>query len=154
MQRLIAEMLTSYEQGRVSRRRLVQGLAALAAGGAAAAPPAGTFQGVANNHVAIRVTNIPRSRDFYQKHLGMPVVQESEGACFLGLKQGFLTLFRNQTPGLDHFCIAIENFNADRVMAELKRQNLNPRRAEGTDRVYFPDPDGLTVQLSADGHQP
>jgi len=37
-------------------------------------------------------------------------------------------------------------------MEELKRQGLNPNRPSGTDRVYFPDPDGLTVQLSSVDH--
>ena len=111
-----------------------------------------TFQGVALNHIAIRVTNVPRSRDFYQKHLGLPVIHESETNCFLGLGKNFLTLFQNPNPGLDHYCIAIENFKADAVMEELKRQGLNPNRPSGSDRVYFPDPDGLTVQLSSVDH--
>jgi len=32
-------------------------------------------------------------------------------------------------------------------MEELKRQGLTPSRPSGSDRVYFPDPDGLTVPL-------
>src|SRR5205823_2409683 len=111
-----------------------------------------TFRGVALNHIAIRVTNVPRSREFYHKHLGLPVIHESEANCFLGLGKNFLTLFKNPNPGLDHYCIAIENFKADAVMEELKRQGLNPNRPSGTDRLYFPDPDGLTVQLSSVDH--
>jgi hypothetical protein len=64
----------------------------------------------------------------------------------------FLTLFQNPNPGLDHFCVAIESFSADGAMEELKREGLNPTRPEGTDRVYFPDPDGLTVQVSSIDH--
>ncbi len=37
-------------------------------------------------------------------------------------------------------------------MEDLKRQGLNPNRPSGTDRVYFSDPDGLTVQLSSVDH--
>jgi lactoylglutathione lyase len=152
MKQLISNMLERYEGGRVSRRQLVQGLAAIAAAGYAAPAEASTFQGVGLNHVALRVTNVQRSRDFYQKHLGMPVLHESQSNCFLGLGKNFLTLFQNPNPGLDHYCIAIENFRADAVMEELKRQGLNPNRPGGTDRVYFPDPDGLTVQLSSVDH--
>jgi hypothetical protein len=39
------------------------------------------------------------------------------------------------------------------VMSELNRHGLKPRRASGTDRIYFPDPDGLEVQLSAVDHR-
>ena len=152
MKQLISNMLESYEGGRVSRRQLIQGLAAIAAAGYAAPAEASTFQGVGLNHVALRVTNVQRSRDFYQKHLGMPVLHESESNCFLGLGKNFLTLFQNPNPGLDHYCVAIENFNADSVVETLKRQGLTPNRPSDTDRVYFPDVDGLTVQLSSVDH--
>ena len=126
MKEIIASLLGSYERGKVSRRQSIQGLAAIAASGHTVPAFGSTFVGL--NHIAIRVTNVQRSRDFYQKHLGAPVIHESETNCFLGLGKNFLTLFQNQTPGLDHFCIAIQNFNADAVMEDLKRQGLSPNR--------------------------
>ena len=126
MKEIIASLLETYERGKVSRRQSIQGLAAIAASGHTVPAFGSTFVGL--NHIAIRVTNVQRSRDFYQKHLGAPVIHESETNCFLGLGKNFLTLFQNQTPGLDHFCIAIQNFNADAVMEDLKRQGLNPNR--------------------------
>ena len=126
MKEIIASLLESYERGKVSRRQSIQGLAAIAASGHTVPAFGSTFVGL--NHIAIRVTNVQRSRDFYQTHLGAPVIHESETNCFLGLGKNFLTLFQNQTPGLDHFCIAIQNFNADAVMEDLKRQGLNPNR--------------------------
>jgi catechol 2,3-dioxygenase-like lactoylglutathione lyase family enzyme len=149
MQRIIANILSDYERGIVSRRQLIQALTGLVAAAAAAPAANSTFQGVGLNHIAVRVTSIPRSRDFYQKQFGLPLLHEAEDNCFLGLGKNFLTLFRNEKPGLDHFCIAVENFNADTVMEQLERQGLKPRRPAGSDRVYFPDPDGLEVQLSA-----
>ena len=153
MRQTISKMLEGYELGRISRRDLIRGLAAIAAAGYAAPASGSTFQGIGLNHVALRVTNVQHSRDFYQKHLGLPVIHESQSDCFLGLGKNFLTLFHNQNPGLDHYCIAIENFKADAVMDDLKRQGLNPNRPRGTDRVYFPDPDGLVVQLSSIDHR-
>ncbi len=150
MERIISSMLERYERGLVGRRQLVRSLAAALLVSANAR--GSTFEGVGINHIALRVTNIPRSRDFYQKHFGMPVLSESEGSCFLGLGKNFLTLFRGQAAGLDHYCIAIEGYKPDAVMGELKRQGLNPTRT--ADRIYFPDPDGLTVQVSAADHRP
>jgi len=155
MKRTISEMLGSYENGRLSRRQLVQGLAALAAGSSAAAAPGSTFRSLELNHIAVRVTDIPRSRDFYQKHFGMPMITESAGNCFLGIgPKHFLTLFKGQKGEMDHYCIAIENFRPDPVVEELKRQGLNPRRPDGTNRVYFNDPDGIVVQVSEGNHRP
>jgi catechol 2,3-dioxygenase-like lactoylglutathione lyase family enzyme len=72
-------------------------------------------------HIAIRVTDVERSRDFYQKLLGLPVIHEAQENCFLGVGKNFLTLFRNQNPGLDHYCIAIDKFSVDSVMEKLKQ---------------------------------
>lgn len=152
MQQIISNMLESYERGRITRRQLITGLAAAATAAQAVPASGSTFQGIGLNHIALRVTDVPRSRDFYQKHLGLPVLTESQNNCFLGLGKSFLTLFRNQKAGLDHYCIAIENYRVDAVTEELKRQGLNPRRTE--DRVYFPDPDSLEVQLSSIDHRP
>jgi catechol 2,3-dioxygenase-like lactoylglutathione lyase family enzyme len=145
-------MLDRYESGAVSRRQLVQSLAALAVAGPAAAASESTFKGSGLNHVALRVADIPRTKKFYQELLGLPLIRESETSCFLKLGNDFLTFFKNQPAGLDHYCIAIENFNPGAVMGELKRNGLNPRRPDGTDRIYFRDPDGLEVQLSASDH--
>ncbi len=155
MTQIIATMLKGYEDGKISRRGLLQGLVAIAAAGhAAPAFGSSTFQGVAINHIALRVTNVPRSRDFYQKHFGLPILRESQSNCFLGVGKNFLALFQNQNPGLDHYCLAIEKFNVDSVIKELEQQGFTPRRPRGTDRVYFPDPDGLVVQLSSVDHGP
>lgn len=154
MHKIISDMLEKYEKGRLSRRQLIQGVAALSAAAQAAPAAAATFQGVEINHVALQVTDVKRSRDFYQKHLGLPVVSEGARNCFLGMGRNFLALFQNATPGLSHYCIAIENYDVRKVTAELERQGLNPRQPQGTGRVYFDDPDGIEVQLSAADHQP
>ena len=154
MEKIISSMLGDYERGSVSRRQLIQGLAAVAAAAQTGSASASTFQGLEVNHVALRVANVAGSRDFYQKHFGLPVVRESSSSCFLGMGKNFLALFHNQNAGMDHFCIAIKNYKADSVMAELEQQGLNPRRPAGSNRVYFPDPDGLEVQVSAPDHQP
>jgi metallothiol transferase len=153
MERIISGMLEEYERGNVSRRHLIQSLAALALIAPPSSAAESTFKGVGLNHIAIRVTDIRRSREFYQKQLGLPLIRESETSCFLKVGDEFLTLFKNEHPGLDHYCVAIENFKPEAVMSELNRQGLNPRRPTGTDRIYFPDPDGLEVQLSSVEHR-
>jgi catechol 2,3-dioxygenase-like lactoylglutathione lyase family enzyme len=152
MKHAIEGMLGQYEQGRISRRELVAGLTALATAGPARG---GTFQALGLNHIAVRVADVKRSRDFYQKHFGMPVLTESASNCFLGIgKDHFVTLFQGQKGELDHYCISIDRFAPDAVMEELKRQGLRPNRPSGTNRIYFPDPDGITVQVSALNHRP
>ena len=153
MRQLIRAMLGQYEAGAISRRQLVEGLAGIAAAGAAsAAGPEPTFRGLGLNHIALRVTDVARSRDFYRKRFGLPVIRDGESSCFLGLGAEFLALFRGEKAAMDHYCIAIEKFDAGAVVAALNRQGLKPDRPDGSDRVYFPDPDGLIVQVSSADH--
>jgi hypothetical protein len=60
MKQIISNLLENYELGRVSRRQLIQGLAALAAAPHVVPARGSTFRGVALNHIAIRVTNVQR----------------------------------------------------------------------------------------------
>jgi catechol 2,3-dioxygenase-like lactoylglutathione lyase family enzyme len=111
------------------------------------------LKGTEINHIAINVPDVQASRDFYRELLDLPVLDETRNSSFLGLGEGnFLSIFRG-SPGLNHYCIGIENYEVSRVMDELTQQGLEPRRTAGTDRVYFDDPDGIEVQLAAAGHQ-
>ena len=60
----------------------------------------------------------------------------------------FLALFRSGEASMDHYCYTIEDYEPDKVVKQLTAAGLKPERHEN--RVYFPDPDGLTVQLSAE----
>src|SRR6516165_9827533 len=107
-------LIENFERGLLSRRQLASQLiglgAALAATGRVAEASQGdagaaTFQATGLNHVALNVVSVPKSRDWYIKHLGLKVVRESgEDNCFLGggdRGDFFLTLFRGEKPGLN-----------------------------------------------------
>jgi catechol 2,3-dioxygenase-like lactoylglutathione lyase family enzyme len=110
---------------------------------------ASTFQATGIDHVALDVTSVPRSRDFYVKHLGLKVVTDGgEDNCFLGAGSGghfFLTLFRGDKPGLNHYCYKIKGFDAEKAGEALKAAGLKPELVDG--RVYFLDPDGIKAQV-------
>jgi len=151
---VIDETLDALEQRRIGRREAVMRLGAVAlamAGGSrlvkAEEQPSSTFSATGLNHIALRVSDIPRSREFYKRHLGLSVSSESESNCFLDCgRDNFVALFRGDTPSLDHYCYTIENYDPDEAVSTLQRAGLSPRRREN--RVYFDDPDGLTVQVA------
>ena len=154
---LADEIVGQFEQGGLSRRQLASRLmglgatlAVMAEGAGASASPsqAGTFQATGLDHVALNVRDVPRSRDFYVKHLGLDVINDGgEDNCFLGAgKTFFLTLFRGEKPGLNHYSYAINGFDPDEAEAKLKAVGLKVRRESG--RIYFDDPDGIEVQIS------
>ena len=157
------KLLADYESGDISRRQLVSRLMGLGAalatlesvgrGQETTAEPETaverpTFRAKGLDHIALDVTDVPRSRDFYMKHLGLRVIRGDERAMFLGADRDFfLTLFRAEKPALNHYCYGIENYNADEAAATLRAAGIEPRQTGG--RVYFPDPDGFTVQVAS-----
>ena len=153
MMDVIEGTLDDVERGKISRRDAVLRLGALIAT-ASALPaigsegkPSSTFRATGLNHIALRVSDVPRSRDFYTKHLGLSVMRESSSNAFLQCgESNFVALFGGGNPGMDHYCYTIADYKPDGVVDTLKGAGLDPRRREN--RVYFSDPDGLTVQLS------
>ena len=71
MKSTISKLLKTYENGNLSRRDLVRGLALLAAGSSTVS--AAGFQGNSINHVSLYVSDLQRSSDFYQRVLGCTV---------------------------------------------------------------------------------
>lgn len=154
---LAARLMDEYDRGKLSRRDVVAGLvglgAAMAGAGTAGAQgvttPNATFNAVGLDHIALNVTDVAKSRAFYEQHLGMAVKTDGgDQRCFLGPPDGdfILALFRSDNAGMNHYCYAIPDYNPDDVVVKLQDAGIEPRREGG--RVYFPDPDGLTVQLA------
>ena len=115
-------------------------------------PTTSVFRGNGVNHVALRVSDLERWGEFYQKLFGRPVVGQTSRSCFLGLRENFLALFAGSPTGMHHFCISVEEYTADEAVKLASREGLNPRRSGN--RVYFDDPSGLEVQVASGSHQP
>jgi len=163
MNHTLDHIMDEYDTGRMTRRQLLARLAtllALAGGatrGAGAEPTAAgggsTFEATEINHIALRVTDVGRSRDFYVQHLGMKVTRDSAGSAFLTCGKNFTALFRGAEPGLDHYCYSVKDYDVDAAERKLRAAGIaDIRRTSG--RIYFSDPDGITVQLAAEEHLP
>ena len=107
-----------------------------------------TFPSNGLNHLALNVTDVARSRDWYCKHFGLTVLRDGPRNCFLRAGDDFLALFKSSKPGMNHFCFTWPAKTADEAVRRLEALGMRPRREEN--RVYFSDPDGLTVQVARD----
>lgn len=156
MRHTIETLLSRFERCHLSRRDLVSALAALA-GTTPASAAAETFQPATINHVTLSVTNIERSRAFYQGVLQAAVIGRVAAETDLSLGTGFLALMNVDRPvGIDHFCIGVEGYDANRIATVLEAQGHKPRiltEALGVrfraPQVYVQDPDGIQVQFSS-----
>ncbi len=156
----ITKLVGQFESGRINRRQLVAGLGSLVAvlstnNQVHAAESESTFEAVELNHIALRVTDVLRSREFYKKHLGLTVARDGgERNCFLNCGNNFVALFRSDEPRMDHYCYAIKDYDVNKAEEKLNEHNLEPRVVRDAGRIYFKDPDGLTVQLASSTHRP
>ena len=147
----VAEILKQIGQNVISVIGHLVAVAAAMSGTAVASQsgsPESTFKATGLDHIALSVTNVARSRAFYQKHLGLKVMRDGgEQSCFLHCGDNFVALFRSKEPAMHHYCYAIDDYEPGTAVEKLKAAGLTVRRAQN--RVYFDDPDGLEVQVAA-----
>ena len=165
MTNAIERLIRDYESRRITRRELVATLVAVAAtptvSGAQQVPQ--VAQGRTLNHVSIGVSDVEASARFYQALLGLDVVSRpGNGGINLGLGDGFLGLYDipASVGSAHHFCLGVDDYDPDAIAGRLDAAGLQPRvdrnpanRTSGGDQLYFNDPDGAVVQLSANGYQ-
>jgi predicted enzyme related to lactoylglutathione lyase len=150
MEALISNLLSRFERGALSRRNLVKGLAALAAGESVVNAQDSALRATKIDHISIQVTDLPRAVAFYQKTFGLTISGEDKPneIVRLGMGKGTLVSLHHKSPtGLvDHFAISVENFNKEKVSAILKARGI--ATDENLDAgFHIKDPEGMAVQI-------
>ena len=159
MEHIIAKLLQNFEEGKMTRRQLIQSLAlaATAASATSAVPAAAADSRVVKtvylNHVGYQVADYARSRDWYADLFGMKVVLDDGKKANLAVGES-LVIFHNRqspsTPIIDHICFTIADWDKDKsvrgtVAAELKRRGLEVQSSANS--LDVKDPDGFRIQL-------
>jgi catechol 2,3-dioxygenase-like lactoylglutathione lyase family enzyme len=159
MERIIGKLLSDFEQGKLTRRQLVQTIAALASTVAATPAPAAesAFKAAAVNHISYSVADYARTRDFYEGLFGMKISHDDGHQCYMEFGATHL-IPRNAragatTPRIDHIAYTIDPWDRTAVEAELKRRGLNPRPDEETS-FHVKDPDGFDLQICSKEMKP
>jgi catechol 2,3-dioxygenase-like lactoylglutathione lyase family enzyme len=148
MRNKIDELLTAYEEKRISRRQLIGALLMASAASPLAAgvgqqkpavnltgtlpPKNALFRGRIVNHVTLRVKDVDESRRFYQELVGASVLldgrtSEQTGSIDLLLGDSFVTVSGGRgAPGVDHFAIGLDPWpGADRVLDMVQKRFPN-----------------------------
>jgi catechol 2,3-dioxygenase-like lactoylglutathione lyase family enzyme len=158
MEHVIAKLLHDFEDGKMTRRQLIQSLAlavttATASTTSAGATGAGVLKATYLNHVGYQVADYAKSRDWYAELFGLKVLSDDGKKANLGVGESQLILHPRKsptTPVVDHVCLTIANWDTDKnvkeeVEAELKRRGLKTRTTEHS--FHFSDPDGFELQV-------
>ena len=151
MEHLISDLVGRFERGRLTRRELVQALAAVAAAGVSVPVAGASLKAGSINHTSVLVSDMARSIDFYNRVFGLAVMNEDKPNKISRLGSGgkILVSLRVEPPAglVDHFAVGVENFNRDAVTAQLKEMGLTPR--ENLEfGFHVKDPDGANVQIT------
>jgi len=151
MNNVVDDLVAQFDRGTLSRRDLIQGLTALAAAGGAATAAAQTapFKSTRIDHISVQVTDMARSIEFYEKIFGLRVINEDKEneIVRMGVTRIIVSLHRKAPVGIvDHFAIAIDDFDREAVTAELAKHGL--KGEQNLDYGFFVrDPEGVPVQI-------
>jgi len=149
----LAALVAAYDNGTLTRRQLLQALTLLTTPRAAQPSSGGATKARLLHHVNVQVSDVARSETFYRTLFSLPASRVVQGPDNHGLDLpggGLIILQRSDTPGrIDHFCIGVENWDADRLRAAAKNAGIERVQGTAADNFFAIDPDGLRVQLSA-----
>src|SRR6266849_3636473 len=153
MQHTIDTLVRQFEQGRLTRRQLVQGLLVVAASPAVAQqPPAGAFLAAGIDHVQITVDDLKASQQFYEKLLGVKGRNPSATQVNIGVGTGNFVAIQSGTgriKPIDHFAIAVENFSPEAALAAIERVAPGTKAEKSGNSVFVTGPEGVRVQFNA-----
>lgn len=119
------------------------------------------------DHVAISVSDVEKSLEFYTKVLGLKITQREYqkpgaeyfldcGPSLVGLIQGDRAgekhLLQDGGLGGNHFSFRVHTKDFDRIVEEVKARGIPITFFKKRDRswsLYFLDPDGNKLELTA-----
>ncbi len=119
------------------------------------------------HHVALLSSDVERTVQFYQGVLGFPLVEVVENRDYRGSTHFFFDVGQNNLlaffdfPGLEmgnyaevlgglhHLAISISPHKWREAKARLEKEGI-PHSVHSDVSLYFPDPDGVRMELIAD----
>jgi catechol 2,3-dioxygenase-like lactoylglutathione lyase family enzyme len=160
MESEVTKLVEDFEGGRISRRGLISGLTAIAAGAASGQARAQEtpFESSAIDHISIQVDQLAPSIEFYQNIFGLSVLNQDEANRIVrmgpaGVGGGpfggpVLVSLHEKAPTriVDHYAIAIRNFDQAEVTAALAAKGLEAQNNLDYG-FYVRDPAGIPVQI-------
>ena len=119
----------------ISRRDLLLTLPALALAPRVFAQGKPQIPVKALNHFTLAVADVKRSLDFYQGLFGMPIQARQGQTIVLRIGTGpqfvALSAAGSNPASINHFCMTVENFNADRIIGVVSQHGVTKADAPG-----------------------
>ncbi len=155
MSNKLDSLMDKYDQGAINRRQLLTALAASAAlpvvaAGQDSESKAPAFEAKSLNHVTLSVSDVEKSKAFYESILGVSTISTQKNGINLGVGDSFIGLYAiKEPPRVNHFCVGLDEYHVQAAAERLRQFGIRPRVRQDKPEVYFQDPDGITVQLES-----
>ena len=151
MEAIIADLVKRFERGGLTRRELIGTLSLLAAGSVASVhAQTAALPSTGIDHVSILVTDVQRSANFYKTVMGLSPLSEDKANQILrlGTSRTLVSLRHEGAASgvVDHFAIAVGNFNKEAATRQLRQHGLTPQENVQYG-FHVKDPDGMIVQV-------
>src|SRR5882672_8105698 len=154
MEGFVAHKLAEFEQGKISRRRLIETLT-LAATTAYAADRAGAaeqpgLKAALINHISYTCPNYRQAADWYSKVFNLDQIgaRDKDVALPFGKKGDQPYNVAAKDVPLSHLIIRTRDLNREKAKAELKSLGVENVRDGGLYSLHMTDPFGYDVQIS------
>jgi catechol 2,3-dioxygenase-like lactoylglutathione lyase family enzyme len=103
------------------------------------------------DHLAIAVTDLARSRDFYTRLFGFDAWQaKAGGEQYLTLGRTYLRLHEGERAGVTQIGIGLHDFMLEPLQQYLDREGLRWDAGEGSEELRVDDSDGVRTLLLGD----
>src|SRR5712691_9868927 len=122
----------------LTRRSLLGSFGYIAASRVLSAQAAPPIRVRSLNHMTLAVADPARAQQFYQNLFGLPVQARQGVTTVLRIGSGpqFVALSKvgaNARPGIHHFCMTVENFDAEGILKTLADHGLTRTDAAAKD---------------------
>lgn len=159
MEPIIDKLLNRYESGTVTRRQLIQGLAAIATAGTAKTASAADFEVVGFDHIQINSANALVSAEWYRRVFGLQRIRagamedDSEEIAHVGTPGNLLLSIRKLEPvgKVDHIGFRVTGASGEELAEELTNRGgvFHPPDPDAAPGSYLHDPDGVRLQVGS-----
>jgi catechol 2,3-dioxygenase-like lactoylglutathione lyase family enzyme len=153
MESEVTKLVDDFEEGKLSRRGLIAGLTAVAAASATTSARAQEtpFVSTAIDHISVQVEDLEPSIAFYQTIFGLSVLNQDEANKIVRMGPAggriIVSLHEKGPTGIvDHYAIAIRDFDQQQVRAALAEHGLEAQQNLDYG-FYVRDPAGIPVQI-------
>ena len=156
MSTTVEHLISSYENGKLTRRGLISSLSALVMASSVTAETQPSQIPVrALDHVTLLVSDIDRSVKFYQRLFDMPIMSRlgptvnlSAGSSCLGLQPS-----DDQGARIGHYCLGVRGLDYQQTLTKLADEGIRGTLVDQeVPLLFFTDPDGILVQLQEEGY--